>query len=146
MVAQVCMLHFLVVNKRASLLICHNFSPLDEWQSFFIAAMMLIFPIQDMALDFCVTVQYVLTQTLFYCAILLCFSLNDLNWGLVFLLLRFLMIILFLMSFNMNSLLVFYGAFVFYFFSYNYLCLDQNFYFLALSNIDLVLLPLFSGS
>ena len=122
-------------------LICHNFSPLDEWQSFFIAAMMLIFPIQDMALDFCVTVQYVLTQTLFYCAILLCFSLNDLNWGLVFLLLRFLMIILFLMSFNMNSLLVFYGAFVFYFFSYNYLCLDQNFYFLALSNIDLVLLP-----
>ena len=52
-----------------------------------------------------------------------------------------LMIILFLISFNMNSLLVFYGAFVFYFFSYNYLCLDQNFYFLALSNFDLVLLP-----
>ena len=122
-------------------LICHNFSPLVEWQSFFIAAMMLMFPIQDMALDFFITVQYVLTQTLFYCAILLCFSLNDLNWGLDYLLLRSLMIVLFIMSFNMNSLLVFYGAFVFYFFSYHYLCFNQNIYFLALSNLDIVLLP-----
>ena len=122
-------------------LICHNFSPLDQWQSFFIAAMMLMFPIQDMALEFCVTVQYVLTQTLFYCAILLCFSLNDLNWGIDYLLLRSLMIILFLMSFNMNSLLVFYGAFVFYFFVYQYLSLDQNISSLALSNLDLFSLP-----
>ena len=122
-------------------LICHNFSPLDQWQSFFIAAMMLMFPIQDMALEFCVTVQYVLTQTLFYCAILLCFSLNDLNWGLDYLLLRSLMIILFLMSFNMNSLLVFYGAFVFYFFVSQYLSLDQNISSLALSNLDLFSLP-----
>ena len=125
-------------------LICHNFSPLDEWQSFFIAAMMLMFPIQDMALDFFVTVQYVLTQTLFYCAILLCFILNDLNWSLDYLLLRSLMIILFLMSFNMNSLLVFYGAFVIYFFSYHYLFLNQNFYLLVLYNLDLFLLPLIS--
>ena len=122
-------------------LICHNFSPLDQWQSFFIAAMMLMFPIQDMALEFCVTVQYVLTQTLFYCAILLCFSLNDINWGIDYLLLRSLMIILFLMSFNMNSLLVFYGVFVFYFFVYQYLSLDQNISSLALSNLDLFSLP-----
>jgi hypothetical protein len=122
-------------------LICHNFSPLDEWQSFFIAAMMLMIPIQDMALEFCVTVQYVLTQTLFYCAILLCFSLTNLDWGLDYLLLRSLMIILFLMSFNMNSLLVFYGAFVFYFFVYQYLSLNQNIPSLALSNLDLFSLP-----